>query len=260
MREDIYMEEIENIKRQIAALPQGYISTKTIYGKKRYYLQWKEDKKVKSKYIKAAELEYYENSIELRKQLQAELQKRMSSYVEGFRNLVTPDFATNVVVAEGLQKLASMVCGYDKRDCYAELQSFLRQKADGRVCLLYGLRRTGKTTMLFQALADMNPEELRRTAYIKVLGSDTLAILNQDMKKLNALGYKYVFIDEATLMQDFIDSAALFSDVYAMQGMKIVLSGTDSLGFWIANYNDLYDRARMIHTTFIVLLSKRRAF
>lgn len=251
MRENIYMEEIENLKKQIATLPQGYISKKTINGTKRYYLQWKEGKKVKSKYIKNAELEYYENSIELRKQLQAELQKRLTAYVEGMHSLVATDFITNVVVGEGLLKLACMVRGYEKRDCYAELQSFLKQKTDGRICLLYGLRRTGKTTMLFQILADMTPEELRQTAYIKVLGTDTLAILNQDLKKLNNLGYKYVFIDEATLMQDFIDSAALFSDVYAVQGMKIVLSGTDSLGFWIANYNELYDRARMIHTTFI---------
>ena len=41
------------------------------------------------------------------------------------------------------------------------------------------------------------------------------------------------FIDEVTLMPDFIDSAALFSDIYAAQGMKIVLSGTDSLGFLV---------------------------
>jgi len=34
-------------------------------------------------------------------------------------------------------------------------------------------------------------------------------------------------------------------------GMHIVLSGTDSLGFWLASGNELYDRVRMIHTTFI---------
>lgn len=43
----------------------------------------------------------------------------------------------------------------------------------------------------------------------------------------------------------------MFSDVYAAQGMHIVLSGTDSLGFWLSQYNELYDRAKIIHTTFI---------
>lgn len=53
------------------------------------------------------------------------------------------------------------------------------------------------------------------------------------------------------VMEDFIDSAALFSDVFATMGMKIVLSGTDSLGFWLAMDEELYDRAKSIHTTFI---------
>ena len=71
------------------------------------------------------------------------------------------------------------------------------------------------------------------------------------MKKLYANGYRYVFIDEVTLISDFIDSAAIFSDIYAAQGMKIVLSGTDSLGFWFALHQELYDRAVTVHTTFI---------
>ena len=78
-----------------------------------------------------------------------------------------------------------------------------------------------------------------------------MAAMNRDLGKLLDLGYEYVFIDEVTLMHDFIDSAALFSDIYAAQGMKIVLSGTDSLGFWFALHQELYDRAVTIHTTFI---------
>lgn len=78
-----------------------------------------------------------------------------------------------------------------------------------------------------------------------------MAAINRDLEKLQELGYKNVFIDEVTLMEDFIDSAALFSDIYAAQGMKIVLSGTDSLGFWFALHQELYDRAVTIHTTFI---------
>ena len=75
--------------------------------------------------------------------------------------------------------------------------------------------------------------------------------ITDDLDKLHRAGYRYVFLDEVTLMADFIDSAALFSDIYTMMGMKIVLSGTDSLGFWLAENNELYDRSRMIHTTFI---------
>ena len=64
-------------------------------------------------------------------------------------------------------------------------------------------------------------------------------------------GFKYVFIDEVTLMEDFIEGAAAFSDIYASSGMKIVLSGTDSLGFVFSKEEQLYDRCIMLHTTFI---------
>ena len=97
----------------------------------------------------------------------------------------------------------------------------------------------------------MTPEDAAKTAYIKAAKRDTIADLNRDMEQLRSLGFRYVLLDEVTLMRDFIDSAALLSDIYAAQGMKIVLSGTDSLGFWFALRQELYDRARMIHTTFI---------
>ena len=64
-------------------------------------------------------------------------------------------------------------------------------------------------------------------------------------------GYGFVFIDEVTLLEDFIDNASLFSDVFAMEGMRIVLTGTDSLGFWFATHEELYDRAVLIHTTHV---------
>lgn len=79
------------------------------------------------------------------------------------------------------------------------------------------------------------PEEAAQTAYIKATTADTMAVLNRDMEQLRALGFRYVLLDEVTLIRDFIDSAALLSDVYAAQGMKIVLSGTDSLGFWFGS-------------------------
>ena len=60
-----------------------------------------------------------------------------------------------------------------------------------------------------------------------------------------------MFIDEVTLMRDFIEGAALFSDIYASSGMKIVLSGTDSLGFVFTESQQLYDRCIILHTTFI---------
>lgn len=81
--------------------------------------------------------------------------------------------------------------------------------------------------------------QLKHAVYIKARTTDTISSINKDIKKLEKAGYKYLFIDEATLMEDFIDGAALFSDVYAATGMKIVLSGDDSLGFYFAEGQEI---------------------
>ncbi len=90
-----------------------------------------------------------------------------------------------------------------------------------------------------------------KAVFIQIQDSKTLDDVNQDLKVLEEKGYRYVFIDEVTLLNDFIEGAALFSDVFAASGMKIVLSGTDSLGFMFTEDEELYDRCIMCHTTFI---------
>lgn len=161
------------------------------------------------------------------------------------------DFETSVVIGKGLTSMSQGVKSWGLRDCFEQLEDYLYSKESDRVCLVFGLRRTGKTTMLRQAIGRMTKEDLSRTAYIKARRSDNMAMMNRDLKKLFDVGFRYVFIDEVTLIRDFIDSAALFSDVFAAMGMKIVLSGADSLGFWLAMDQELYDRAKPIHTTFI---------
>lgn len=159
-----------------------------------------------------------------------------------------PEFHTNVVTGTGLRALANSVAKYGKRDCFSILQKFVTGSYDGKICILYGLRRTGKTTLLFQMLSELPVE---KTSYIKVQTTDDMSRLTKDLKVLFELGYRYVFIDEITLLNDFIDTAAVLSDVFSMMGMKIVVSGTDSLGFAMANRDELYDRSVTIHTSFI---------
>lgn len=245
---DIYA-KISELEKEIATLPIGYISKKTIGGKIRYYRQWTENGKIKSKYISNEEYDEVSQAIARRKELQKQLKELKKQQPIHNEQMAEPfDYETNVLMGEALRKGYGEVAELQKRDCFEQLEKYLYGRGYGRVCVIYGLRRTGKTTMLFQAMADLPLEE---TVYIKVHVSDTMGMLNRDLKKLAARGYKYVFLDEITLLEDFIDSAALFSDIYAMQGMKIVLSGTDSLGFWFAEHEELYDRAYTIHTTFI---------
>ena len=158
---------------------------------------------------------------------------------------------TDITIGKELAAVAQKSKALASRDCFEQLEMYLHGRSHDRVCLLFGLLQTGKNTMLRQAIGRMTKEDLSRIAYIKARRTDNMAMMNRDLKKLFNAGFRYVFIDEVTLMEDFIDSAALFSDVFATMGMKIVLSGTDSLGFWLAMDEELYDRAKSIHTTFI---------
>ena len=245
-------DRIAKLKKMIAELPAGSISRKTINGKVYFYHQWQEDGKTQGYSVSEEEAAEIKIQIEKRRALQKELRAlEKKSNVTPFARSNNDSFKTVVVFGDNLASTVESVKKWRKRTCYNSLIKYLDAPVADRVCLVYGLRRTGKTTMLRQAIADMSKEKFAKCAYIKARTSDTMADINHDLKTLSALGYKYIFIDEVTLMQEFVDSAALFSDVFAAQGMKIVLSGTDSLGFWFAANEELYDRATMIHTTWI---------
>ena len=250
------MEDINNqifeLEKQISSLPVGYISKKLINGKERYYQQWTENGKIRSKYIRNEELENFKEKIELRKSLQAKLSELKSSaaFIER-PSINNGQFNLRVMYGNDLKDFSAQTQTFQKRDCYDQIQNYLYGETLDKVCLVYGLRRTGKTTMLRQCLYEMNDADFSRSVYIKATVNDTMASLNKDLQQLRKLGIKYVFIDEVTLISDFIDSAAILSDIYSAMGMKIVLSGTDSLGFWLAVHEELYDRAVMVHTTYI---------
>ena len=246
--------QIQELEARIAELPIGYISRKTINGKVKLYHQWTEDGKKKSKYLSDAAAEQLAAQIAKRRALQEELKKLKSQLPKEPKptaKVAEPAFITNVLTGTALQNYTKMVRGFKKRDCYRRLTRFLQTDASGKVLILFGLRRTGKTTLIRQAIRSLSPEDFQRTAFIQIQTGNTLAEINRDMKLLAASGYQYVFLDEVTLMEDFIEGAALFSDIYAASGMKIVLSGTDSLGFLFSEDEQLYDRCILLHTTWI---------
>lgn len=242
-------EDYKKIMMELEALPSGGITYKRINGKEYAYYQWREDGKQYSRRAKEKELLELTKQIERRKELQQRLKKMELSEVE--KETVVPVFRCTVRIGEELERFVRPVAKWEKRGCYEQLHEYVYGDVQDRVYILYGLRRTGKTTLVRQLIAAMNEETRRKTVFIQIQESKTLDDLNQDLRQLEISGYRYVFIDEVTLLEDFIDGAALLSDVYAASGMKIVLSGTDSLGFMFAEDEELYDRCIMSHTTFI---------
>lgn len=254
-QEDIY-NRIAEIEREIAKLPEGNITKKRIRDKEYYYHRISKDGKRKENYVSFEELPMLKEQIDMRKALEKELKKLKLSIPKDGQDKEKKEkkemsFKTMVRVGKQLESQIALTRRYKKRECIGRLREYIFGPEQDKVLIIYGLRRTGKTTMIRQILTELSPSEFNKAAFIQVKTSDTLADVDTDLKLLEKNGFRYVFIDEVTLMEDFIEGAAIFSDIYASSGMKIVLSGTDSLGFAFTKEEQLYDRCILMHTTFI---------
>ena len=252
-KDDLIM-QIADLEREIARLPEGTVTRKRIKDKDYFYHRVTRNGKRTETYISFESVEDLRDKIERRKNLEKRLKELRSEYdfaerAEG----VVPKAGYKTIVRYGrnLEAQIASVKKYKKRECYSVLRDYIFGDCNDKVLIVYGLRRTGKTTMIRQVLAELSDDEFNKAAFIQITNRDTLADLDSDLRLLEDKGYKYIFIDEVTLMEDFVEGAAIFADIYASSGMKIVLSGTDSLGFAFSKEDQLYDRCIVLHTTFI---------
>ncbi|MCR5671882.1 MAG: AAA family ATPase [Butyrivibrio sp.] len=255
MNEERIIDRITEIEREIALLPEGSITKKKIRDKEYYYHRVTRDGKRTENYVGFDEVRGMKEKIDKRKALEKEL-KELRKYLpkaadDAKRDLNNIGFKTQIRIGKQLEAQIEPVRKYRKRECINQLRDYVFGPQQDKVLIIYGLRRTGKTTMIRQILTELTPSEFAKAAFIQVTSGSTLADVDSDLRLLEEKGFKYVFIDEVTLMEDFIEGAAVFSDIYASSGMKIVLSGTDSLGFAFTREEQLYDRCILIHTTFI---------
>ncbi|MBQ7276354.1 MAG: AAA family ATPase [Bacilli bacterium] len=247
------LEKIEELNKEISLLPSGSITTKRIGDKVYYYHRISKSGRRFESYIPFEKVDEVKKQIMKRKDLEEKLKQLKNSIPldkKGNKKDFTK-FKTFVRINEQLLNMALIVKKYKHRECYDFLSNYIFGETQDKVLILYGLRRTGKTTLIRQVILEMSEEERKKTAFIQIDSNNTLSELYSDLKLLEEMKYKYVFIDEVTQLEDFIEGSAIFSDVFASSGMKIVLSGTDSLGFMFAAKNQLYDRSIMVRTTFI---------
>ena len=247
MNHEEIIARMAEIEREIAVLPAGGVSKKNVHGNIYYYHRITQNGKRMEKYVKADEVDELISNIEKRKKLEKEL-KKLKQCMPKEKNL---DFKTKVLVGNRLKSLVSITRNYKKRECIQMLRDYIFEDIADKVFILYGLRRTGKTTLIRQIILELSDSDFNKAAFIQVTSRDSLSEIDEDLRLLEKNGYKYVFLDEVTLMEDFIEGASLFSDIYASSGMKILLSGTDSLGFAFSKEEQLYDRCIMLHTRFI---------
>lgn len=129
------------------------------------------------------------------------------------------------------------------RFCKKELLDFLKDDTDLKVCGLYGLRRTGKSTLMYQTIQDIGFDNC---VYINCSNADNYIDLENEIE---ALEEKYIFIDEITKIEDFISLSSSLAENYSDK--KITITGTDSASILFAKGSELYDRIHLIHTTYI---------
>ena len=253
MSQEELMNAIAEIEREIAILPEGSITKKKIRDKEYYYHRITRNGKRVEKYIDFKDVAELKDRIDRRKKLEKDLKELKKQIIPEKATTKEEhlEFKTTVRTGSRLRAQIAVTKKYKKRECIRELRDYVFGSQTDKVFVIYGLRRTGKTTMIRQILTELPETEFRKAAFIQVRSRDILEDIDEYLRLLETKGFKYVFIDEVTLMEDFIEGAALFSDIYASSGMKIVLSGTDSLGFAFSKEEQLYDRCIMMHTTFI---------
>ena len=122
---------MQQIEERIAALPAGYISRKNINGKTRYYLQWKENGKIKSQYLREGEAEEIRMQIEERRQLQKRLKELKKKFPSSGEN--SCQFETAVRTGRELAGMAASVEGLEKREIWHRIPQYLYGNVRARV-------------------------------------------------------------------------------------------------------------------------------
>ena len=170
-------------------------------------------------------------------------QDRISKNKTSLKCLIGRELLDNVNIAKTEYK--------KERYLVNRLMYYLNNPCKGKICMLYGLRRTGKTVMMKHAVYNLINNGITNVAFITVTEQTSLAHLYNKINELVKSDYKYIFIDEITAISGFIQSSALLADAYATSDIHIIIAGTDSLVLELAGRDNLYDRYIKIDTSYI---------
>lgn len=137
---------------------------------------------------------------------------------------------------------------------FRSLMEYLREQDPARqtVCALYGLRRTGKTTLILQAVRQLtgqgaDPETI---GYFTGQKGDTFNDLIIELEARKKL--KYVFIDEVSFYSGFLKSGNyLYDTLVRLYDKKVIIAGTNLLKLYLAGKDTLYDRCSTLRVPYL---------
>lgn len=144
------------------------------------------------------------------------------------------------------------ISGMNKRKAFAILKDFVLgdECYQGEILAVCGLKRTGKTTLLKQLLCNIEAYTAS-CAFLEMQDSDTMKMLERRIEEEQAKGKTVIFINEITKVSNFINNSSSLADCFAKAGVRIIISGMDSLSIAFAEDYELYDRVRKVNTTYI---------
>ena len=102
---------------------------------------------------------------------------------------------------------------------------FYLNSNDNKVYGVVGLRGIGKTTGMMQAMKYINNYD--DVLFINILTPVSADYLYNVIEK-NIGVKKYIFIDEITLVENFVNFCGYLYDIFSSSGKKVVISGTDT--------------------------------
>ena len=145
----------------------------------------------------------------------------------------------------------------EERDFVSCVYHYLTKSHSNRVLSISGLRGTGKTTGILQAIARLNDYD--NTVFLSINAGAN--INSQDLCLLINRKYsnkKYIIIDEITRVTGMIEGVSFLSDNYCMSGKRVVISGTDSFALDLVSNASLYHRVINKNVTFVSYAETKR--
>ncbi|BAM32991.1 AAA family ATPase [Helicobacter cinaedi] len=106
------------------------------------------------------------------------------------------------------------------------------KEKNGKIVVLYGLRRIGKTTIMNQIIDEY--KNSLKCAFYEIETNDKMDNIYDMLICERDKGIKLICLDKITNAKDFIEDSAILADIFAKEGMKIRITGTESLGFYFA--------------------------
>jgi predicted AAA+ superfamily ATPase len=148
--------------------------------------------------------------------------------------------------------------GRQKRDGVDSLLEALKENSVGRVYVVKGIRRTGKTTAIMHTIGELIKDGIDASKIVYMTITDG-AYTKEVLMEMENRQCDYLFVDEITLLHNVISRLKFLADTLSVY-KKIILAGTDSYVWPVAAMNVLYDRQITIDMTYMSFKEYCRLF